>query len=49
MPQLSWPRLHACVQLDELVHRHIGALATAQQREKGALSHFEVVTALAFR
>ncbi len=36
-------------QLDELVHAHSGALAEQQRQENGALTHFEVMTALAYR
>jgi len=36
-------------ELDALVARHAGAIEAAAEREGGALSHFEIVTALAFK
>ena len=36
-------------QLDSLAQRHAGAVEAAQAREAGALSHFEIVTALAYK
>lgn len=35
--------------LDALVTRHAGAIEAAARREAGALSHFEIVTALAYK
>jgi hypothetical protein len=36
-------------QLDSLAERHAGTVEAAQAREAGALSHFEIVTALAYK
>lgn len=36
-------------ELDDLVARHAGAIEAAALRESGALSHFEIVTALAYK